>query len=568
MISGRKAIFMLGVLLLAVALLACGASASERLESSSADYSSQAAPAAPAPTAVPMAASAAVEDVYEVEVMKEITAEQAMAAAAPDQKAAGPAGARGPIGSQGEPGEDSAQSVQVSFEQVARAAQNRIIVRTVTMSLVVSDVLQAVDRIAGVARDFDGWVVSSDRSAGDDAFVAIRVPAQLLDDVILQLRLLATKVEYEITNSQDVTDEYVDTESRLRSLEATELSLLELLGRAGSVKDALEVQQSLAELQAEIEAMKGRIRYLQETSAFSLVSVKLKLSPAAIPVDVGPDQTFSVGQVARFRASFAPPPGLDDFTFTWDFGDGTGPVTGSGTAPKPEGDGRVTATVNHIYNDDRDSPFIVQLELMGRGDNIRAEGSDTLIATVTRIPTIEVFTQEFREVEEGQEAEYVGSFTRPESLWNLQYRWDFGDGSPVVTGVPEEGTTRAAVSHIFSDYRSRPYDVTLTVTAQSEAGEVKGSNSSIVLVTESRGLIIGDWSAGGTGKTAIRTLSVVAQGFGTLIIWLAIFSPVWLVAGGIVYLVFRLRRRLRQRNPVNGGSSQERPQDTTTPETT
>ena len=78
MISGRKAIFMLGVLLLAVALLACGASASERLESSSADYSSQAPPAAP------MAASAAVEDVYEVEVMKEITAEQAMAAAAPD----------------------------------------------------------------------------------------------------------------------------------------------------------------------------------------------------------------------------------------------------------------------------------------------------------------------------------------------------------------------------------------------------------------------------------------------------------------------------------------------------
>ena len=557
---------MLGVLLLAVALLACGASAPERLESSSADYSSQ---AAPAPTAVPMAASAAVEDVYEVEVMKEITAEQAMAAAAaPDQEAAGPAGARGPVGSQGEPGEDSAQSVQVSFEQVARAAQNRIIVRTVTMSLVVADVAESVDRIAAVAVNFDGWVVSTDRSTGHEAFVAFRVPAQKLDDVVLQLRRLATKVDYETTNSQDVTDEYVDTESRLRSMEATEQSLLELLGRAGSVKDALEVQQSLAELQAEIEAMKGRIRYLQETSAFSLVSVKLKLSPAAIPVDAGPDQTFSVGQVARFRASFAPPPGLDDFTFTWDFGDGRGRVTGSGTAPKPEGDGRVTATVNHIYNDDRDSPFIVQLEIMGRGDNIRAEGSDTLIATVTRIPTIEVFTQEFREVEEGQEAEYVGSFTRPESLWDLQYRWDFGDGSPIVAGVPEAGVTRAAINHVFSDFRFRPYDVTLTVTAQSEAGEVKGSNSSIVLVTESRGLIIGGWSAGGTGKTAIRTLSVVAQGFGTLIIWLAIFSPVWLIGGGIVYLIVRLRRIWRQRNPVNGEPSRGRPQDPTTPETT
>ena len=568
MISGRKAIFMLGVLLLAVALLACGASASERLESSSADYSSQAAPAAPAPTAVPMAASAAVEDVYEVEVMKEITAEQAMAAAAPDQEAAGPAGARGPIGSQGEPGEDSAQSVQVSFEQVARAAQNRIIVRTVTMSLVVSDVLQAVDRIAGVARDFDGWVVSSDRSTGHDAFVAIRVPAQKLDDVVLQLRELATKVDYEISNSQDVTDEYVDTESRLRSLEATEQSLLELLGRAGSVEDALEVQRSLAELQAEIEAMKGRIRFLQQTSAFSLINVNLKLSPATMSVDAGLDQTFSVGQVARFRANFAPPPGLDDFTFTWDFGDGTGQVTGSGTAPRPEGDGRVTATVNHVYEDDRDSPFIVQLALTGRGDTFSAEGDDTLIATVTKIPTIEVFTREFRAVEEGQAAEYVGSFTRPEGLGDLQYRWDFGDGSPVVTGIPEAGATRAVINHIFSDYRSRPYDVTLTVTARSEAGEVVGSSSSTVRVTESRGLIIGGWSAGATGKTAIRALSVVMQGLGTLLIWFAIFSPVWLIGGGIFYLIVRLRRILRQRNPVNEDPFQERPQDNARPETT
>ncbi len=547
MISGRKAIFMLGVLLLAVALLACGASAPE------AQMATSAAPAATMASAATMAPAAA-QAMSEIEVIGEIESEPAAAAPEPDASAAG--------------GDGTAQSVQVSFEQVARAAQNRIIVRTVTMSLVVAGVAESVDRIAAVAVNFDGWVVSTDRSTGHEAFVAIRVPAQVLDDVILQLRGLATEVEYETSNSQDVTDEYVDIESRLRSMEATEQSLLELLGRAGSVKDTLEVQQSLAELQQEIEAMKGRIRFLQETSAFSLINVNLKLAPAAIRVDAGPNQTFSVGQVARFRASFTPPPGLDDFAFTWDFGDGTGPVTGSVTAPRPEGDSRVTATVNHVYEDDLDSPFIVQLAVTGRGDTLWAEGDDTLIATVTKIPTIEVFTREFGAVEEGQEAEYIGSFTRPESLWDLQYRWDFGDGSPVVTGVPEAGATRAAINHVFSDYRSRPYDVTLTVTAQSEAGEVVGSSSSTVRVTESRGLIIGGWSAGATGKTAIRTLSVVMQGLGTLLIWLAIFSPVWLIGGGIVYLIVRLRRRLRQRNPVNEDPFQERPQDTTTPETT
>ena len=558
MISGRKAPFLVGILLLAVALLACGSSAmSEIGDPSSDEYAATA-----------KSQSQTADEVTREAVVTQKEAEEASLELRVQPEPAGVSGARGPLGPQGAPGQDGASSVQVSFEQVAQAVQNRIIVRTVTMSLVVADVAESVDRIAGVAVNFDGWVVSTDRSTGHDAFVAIRVPAHKLDDVVLQLRELASKVEYEISNSQDVTDEYVDTESRLRSLEATEQSLLELLGRAGSVEDALEVQRSLAELQAEIEAMKGRIRFLQQTSAFSLINVNLKLSPATMSVDAGLDQTFSVGQVARFRANFAPPPGLDDFTFTWDFGDGTGQVTGSGTAPRPEGDGRVTATVNHVYDDDRDSPFIVQLELTGRGDTLSAEGADTLIATVTKIPTIEVFTREFRAVEEGQAAEYVGSFTRPEGLGDLQYRWDFGDGSPVVTGVPEAGATRAVINHIFSDYRSRPYDVTLTVTAQSEAGEVVGSSSSTVRVTESRGLIIGGWSAGATGKTAIRALSVVMQGLGTLLIWFAIFSPVWLIGGGIFYLIVRLRRILRQRNPVNEDPFQERPQDNARPETT
>ena len=559
MISGRKAPFLVGILLLAVALLACGASAMPAIGDPSSDEFA----------ATAQSRSQTADEVTREAVVTQKEAEEAsLELRVQPEQPAGVSGARGPLGPQGAPGQDGASGVQVSFEQVAQAVQNRIIVRTVTMSLVVADVAESVDRIAGVAVNFDGWVVSTDRSTGHDAFVAIRVPAQKLDDVVLQLRELATKVDYEISNSQDVTDEYVDTESRLRSLEATEQSLLELLGRAGSVEDALEVQRSLAELQAEIEAMKGRIRFLQQTSAFSLINVNLKLSPATMSVDAGLDQTFSVGQVARFRANFAPPPGLDDFTFTWDFGDGTGQVTGSGTAPRPEGDGRVTATVNHVYDDDRDSPFIVQLELTGRGDTLSAEGADTLIATVTKIPTIEVFTREFRAVEEGQAAEYVGSFTRPEGLGDLQYRWDFGDGSPVVTGVPEAGATRAVINHIFSDYRSRPYDVTLTVTAQSQAGEVVGSSSSTVRVTESRGLIIGGWSAGATGKTAIRALSVVMQGLGTLLIWFAIFSPVWLIGGGIFYLIARLRRTWRQRNPVNEDPFQEGPQDNARPETT
>ena len=410
----------------------------------------------------------------------------------------------------------SGQTVSMSDARVALVSQNRVIVRTVEMLLIVDDVSESVDRVAEAARQFGGWVVSSERTSTHSAFVAIRVPAELLEDTVLRLRQVAKDVEYETSTSKDVTDEYVDSQARLRSLEATETALLALLNRAGSVKDALEIQKSLSEIQAEKETMQGRIRFLQETSAFSLINVNLQLLPVAMPVIAGPDQTFSIGQIARFRATFDPPEGVDDFTFTWDFGDGTQPVPGTRTAPNTEGRGRITATVNHTYSDDRDSPYIVQLKVSGAGDSGLAEGSDTLTATVTKIPSIEVFTGEDRTQEEGKEGEYTGSFTRPEGLWDIQYRWDFGDGSPSEAGVPDVGITRATTTHAYANHRANPYSVTLTVTGQSEAGKVEGSSSFEVTVTESEGLIIGGWSAGNTGKSAIRALSPWARVLGQL----------------------------------------------------
>ena len=456
---------------------------------------------------------------------------------------------------EGEAGEAVGQSISMSDARVAQVSQNRIIVRTVDMLLIVDDVAESVDRVAEAARQFGGWVVSSERTSTHSAFVAIRVPAELLEDTVLRLRQVAKDVEYETSTSKDVTDEYVDSQARLRSLEATETALLALLNRAGSVKDALEIQKSLSEIQAEKETMQGRIRFLQETSAFSLLNVNLQLLPVAMPVIAGPDQTFSIGQIARFRATFDPPEGVDDFTFTWDFGDGTQPVTGTRTAPNTEGRGRVTATVNHTYSDDRDSPYIVQLEVAGAGDSGLAEGSDTLTATVTKIPSIEVFTGEDRTQEEGKEGEYTGSFTRPEGLWDIQYRWDFGDGSPSEAGVPDEGITRATTTHAYANHRANPYSVTLTVTAQSEAGKVEGSSSFEVTVTESEGLIIGGWSAGNTGKSAIRALSALGQGLGTIIIWLGVFSPVWLIGIGVAYLIYRRQNQFFRQGAGSVGAS-------------
>ena len=288
-----------------------------------------------------------------------------------------------------------------SMEQVQASvsSQNRIIVRTVHMSLVASDVAQAVDQVALVAQEIGGWVVGTDRSSRHRGFVSVRVPAQRLDDAVMRLRGLAVEVVSESSTSEDVTDEYVDSQSLLKTLQATEASMLQLIRRAATVEEALDVQRELVEIQAKIEVLLGRIKFLEQTSAFSLINVDLRLAPVDMSVDAGPDRTFSAGQVARFRAHFTPPEDMEDFTFTWDFGDGSQPITGTGTAPTTEPGQRVTATVNHVYGDDLDSPYIVQLEITGTGTGGLVEGSDTLIATVTEVPSLSVFAGESRTVE-------------------------------------------------------------------------------------------------------------------------------------------------------------------------
>ncbi|MDE2837154.1 MAG: DUF4349 domain-containing protein [Chloroflexota bacterium] len=423
-------------------------------------------------------------------------------------------------------------------------AQNRVIVHTARMSLVVNDVAGTVDRIAGIASSLGGWLVSSDRTSKHTGAIAIRVPAASLDQARDMIERAARDVVTSTVTSDDVTDQYVDTQSRLNSLRATEARLLGFLEQTQNVEEALKVQSELSSIQLQIEEMQGRLNYYDQVAAFSLIEVNLTVAPLDMSVDVGPDEAFRVGEPARFRATFTPPPDIDDFEFVWDFGDGS-TVFGVTTAPTPNGQ-RVTATVNHVYPDDHDSPYIVSIEITGRGEGGIAEGSDSLLATVTEVPTIEVFAGEHRTVEEGDEVRYTASFTAPDELWDYEYQWDFGDGSPTVSGEIDEGT-RVEAEHAYADYRPFPYTVELTVSAMSDAGRISASGVFDVSVTESEGFVIGGVDVEGTFKTAVRALSAVGVALFYVLIWLVVFIPL-IVLG---WIVFRLGRRVARRYNIS-----------------
>ncbi len=157
--------------------------------------------------------------------------------------------------------------------------EERMIVRTGDMTLVVEGVVEARDEITRLAVSFDGYVVSSWVSGEDENIrgnISIRVPDDKYESVVIELRDLAVRVKYESTSSEDVTEQYVDLQSRLENAEATERQYLAILEKAEEVEDILRVYDSLSQIRYEIEQIKGRMQYLERTSAMSLISVRLE----------------------------------------------------------------------------------------------------------------------------------------------------------------------------------------------------------------------------------------------------------------------------------------------------
>ena len=131
-------------------------------------------------------------------------------------------------------------------------------------------------------------------------------------------------------------------------------------------------------------------------------------------------------------------------------------------------------------------------------------------------------------------------------LEELEYFWDFGDGSSGVSGKVQGGNTTAEAIHKYKDYRPYPYTAKLTVKGNSELGEVESEAIVSVFVRESKGWFGGGFDVVDTLKTAVRSLSILANWLLILVFWVAIFSPLWI--GGIALVWFLLKRFQRLRS--------------------
>jgi len=183
---------------------------------------------------------------------------------------------------------------------------SRLVIRNAQIALVVDDPSQTIDNITGLTQRLGGFVVRANlqQRQGSDGIertygtITVRVPAESFEQAVQAIKKMAVKVNRNDITGQDVTEEYVDLQARLKNLEAARDQLQRIMDEATTTEGVLQVYQQLTQVQGEIEQVKGRIKYLQSASAMSEIEVNLTPSEAAKPFTIGGWQPVGVAKDA------------------------------------------------------------------------------------------------------------------------------------------------------------------------------------------------------------------------------------------------------------------------------
>jgi hypothetical protein len=105
--------------------------------------------------------------------------------------------------------------------------------------------------------------------------LAIRVPSQSFENLTNSLLSIAKKINSHSVESVDVTEEFIDIESRLKNQRAVEKKFTDLLRRTDSIEQILMIESKLAEVRGQIESIEGRLKYLSNRVSYSTINLEI-----------------------------------------------------------------------------------------------------------------------------------------------------------------------------------------------------------------------------------------------------------------------------------------------------
>ena len=153
--------------------------------------------------------------------------------------------------------------------------ETAMLIYTARVTMAVYQVDQGLAAVEKIARDAGGYL-----SVKKDREITIRIPRARFDITLIQIDKIGDVLHRDI-QALDVTDEFVDTEIRIKNARAMQVRLKVLLDKA-NVKEALEIEKEMRRVTEEIELLEGKLKLLKDKIAYSTITVTFQARGSTI----------------------------------------------------------------------------------------------------------------------------------------------------------------------------------------------------------------------------------------------------------------------------------------------
>lgn len=154
----------------------------------------------------------------------------------------------------------------------------RKLIKTGLIEFETDDIKKTREIIENLVLKYQAYISQEDEKhfySGIRQTISIRIPKENFDNFLNEVTAGIKKLDNKTITVEDVTEEFVDSIARLKVKKETEQTYLKILTQAKTVKDILEVQNQIQDLRSDIEAIEGRLRYLQKSVNYSTLNISM-----------------------------------------------------------------------------------------------------------------------------------------------------------------------------------------------------------------------------------------------------------------------------------------------------
>ena len=183
--------------------------------------------------------------------------------------------------------ENNAKTEELADEQSEVIPTNRKIIHRAELQLNVKNLENTQLTIEKKVSEYGGYIVESnvhrESEESISARLTVRIPEKHFQKFLTDAEGEAAEILNRNVTGEDVTEQYIDLESRVKSKRTVEERLLEFMGKAEKTEDLLKISSDLSNVQEEIELIVGKMKYLENQTSFSTIEIAMYENRVIVP---------------------------------------------------------------------------------------------------------------------------------------------------------------------------------------------------------------------------------------------------------------------------------------------